>query len=188
MMKDIKGYNGYKINENGVVINKKGHIMRQALSNVGRPRIPLEVYDENGNFVRRDNKSVSRLVAETFIPNPNNLPVVMHLDNDVLHNHVSNLKWGTQSENIQQAFNEGRKNQPRCIYEVYNEDRSEVIKCKGIEGVSELIGLSEKSVKLGEIKSGEYKGYTVENTNQKAIFPISFRNINHVTLLPQYIE
>lgn len=178
MFRDVKGYNGYKVNENGVVINKKGHVMRQALSNVGRPRVPLEVYDENGNLAHRDNKSVSRLVAEAFIPNPYNLPVVMHLDNDVLHNHVSNLKWGTQSENIQQAVAEGRmvSNFPRSksIYEIYNEDRSEVIKCKGLEGVSELIGIKANSIARGEIKSGEYKGYTLSNTNQKVTIPISF--------------
>lgn len=178
MFKDIKGYNGYKINENGVVINKKGHVMRPALSNVGRLRVPLEVYDENGKKIHRDNKSISRLVAETFIPNPYNLPVVMHKDNDILHNHVSNLKWGTQSENILQAYREGRKNsncpKPKNIYEIYNEDRSEVIKCKGLEGVSEVIGIKPSSIAPGEIKGGKYKGYILSNTKQKATIPISF--------------
>lgn len=182
MFKDIKGYDGYKVNENGVVINKNGHVLRPSLSNVGRPRVSLEKYDENGKSISRTNASIHRLVAETFIPNPDNLPVVMHKDNDVLHNHVSNLEWGTQSDNILQAYREGRKNpncpKPKNIYEVYNEDRTDVMKCKGLEGVGELIGMSPKTVRPGIISTGKYKGYIIENTNQKANFPISFKNNN----------
>lgn len=52
--------------------------------------------------------SVSRLVAMIYIPNPNNYPVVCHKDNNPLNNHVSNLYWGTQKMNIQQALRENR--------------------------------------------------------------------------------
>lgn len=50
---------------------------------------------------------VHRLVAEAFIPNPNGYDIVMHLDNDKTNNNVTNLKWGTVSENTQQAYNDG---------------------------------------------------------------------------------
>lgn len=59
-------------------------------------------YDE-GQKQRR----VHILVAEAFIPNPNNYPVVMHLDNNKQNCCVENLKWGTAQENTQQAFNDG---------------------------------------------------------------------------------
>lgn len=59
-------------------------------------------YDE-GQKQRR----VHILVAEAFIPNPNNCPVVMHLDNNKQNCCVENLKWGTTQENTQQAFNDG---------------------------------------------------------------------------------
>lgn len=48
-----------------------------------------------------------RLMAEMFISNPNQLPVVMHKNNDKSDFDISNLKWGTQSENIAQAYNDG---------------------------------------------------------------------------------
>ena len=47
------------------------------------------------------NKLIHRLVAMTYIPNPDNLPVVLHLDEAESrdHNWINNLKWGTQEEN-----------------------------------------------------------------------------------------
>lgn len=47
---------------------------------------------------------LNRLVAIIYIPNPNNYPIVMHLDNDI----YNNLKWGTYKENTQQMMREGR--------------------------------------------------------------------------------
>lgn len=52
--------------------------------------------------------SVSRLVAMIYIPNPHNYPCVYHRDNNPLNNKVSNLYWGTQRMNIQQALRENR--------------------------------------------------------------------------------
>lgn len=52
--------------------------------------------------------SVSRLVAMIYIPNPHNYPCVCHRDNNPLNNKVSNLYWGTQRMNIQQALRENR--------------------------------------------------------------------------------
>jgi hypothetical protein len=50
---------------------------------------------------------VHRLVAQAFIPNPNNYPHVLHIKRDLTNVHVSNLKWGTQKENMQDRFRDG---------------------------------------------------------------------------------
>ncbi len=55
---------------------------------------------------QRITKRVHKLVAEAFIPNPNNLPIVMHKDNNKKNNNVNNLKWGTIQENTKQAYND----------------------------------------------------------------------------------
>lgn len=54
------------------------------------------------------NHAVHRLVAEFFVPNPDNKPFVLHLDNNTKNNRWDNLKWGTQSENVQQAYAQNR--------------------------------------------------------------------------------
>lgn len=48
---------------------------------------------------------VHRLIAQTFIPNPNNLPIVNHIDGNKQNNCVSNLEWVTQSQNRNHAIN-----------------------------------------------------------------------------------
>ena len=57
----------------------------------------------NGEMIQR---RVHILVAEAFIPNPDNLPIVMHKDNNKANPDINNLKWGTVSENTKQSFDD----------------------------------------------------------------------------------
>lgn len=56
------------------------------------------------------NKYVHRLIAENFIPNPHNLPMVNHKDGNKWNNNISNLEWVTASENVQHAHTQGLAN------------------------------------------------------------------------------
>lgn len=55
---------------------------------------------------------VHRLVAQSFIPNPDNLPEVLHRDDNTSNNRVENLFWGTQSDNIKDCVEKGRYHFP----------------------------------------------------------------------------
>ena len=47
---------------------------------------------------------IHRLVAEAYIPNPDNLPQVDHIDNNPYNNHVNNLQWITAQDNIKKSY------------------------------------------------------------------------------------
>lgn len=63
--------------------------------------LKLSVQNNGYYSVSIDNKSylIHRLVAEVFIPNPDNKPQVNHIDLNKLNNHVDNLEWVTPKEN-----------------------------------------------------------------------------------------
>lgn len=109
IMKAIKGYEGeYSITETGRVWSHE----RVVPFKDGRSRRIkgrwLSPYD-NGNgyqyiVLRTKNKhSIHRLVAEAYIPNPNNLPVINHINRDRSANNVGNLEWCTQQHNVEHS-------------------------------------------------------------------------------------
>lgn len=112
-MKDnIPGFMGYYVSKTGSVYSRYVRGSRGKLSNEFTPLIPKKRPKYYSVSLYRDGKStkifVHRLVATVYVPNPNNLPVVMHLDNDIYNNYYKNLKWGTQKENVYQSIRDGR--------------------------------------------------------------------------------
>jgi hypothetical protein len=101
---DVKNYEGiYKISNNGVVwsVHKNGP-MKISPSKVGG-YISVGLWKNNIRKVYR----VHRLVAEHFIDNPSNLPVVDHIDGIRSNNSINNLKWATYSDNSKNVIKGG---------------------------------------------------------------------------------
>ena len=92
-------------------VDRKGNIygIDHRAGHAPRPflREQQTVYGYKYTKVRGKSARVHRIVAEAFLPNPNNLPIVMHLNNDKSDNRVENLAWGTQAENTRAAFRDG---------------------------------------------------------------------------------
>lgn len=77
----------WSVNENGQVRNDEtGHFLRGTILHTYR-------YINFRWNHKQKNKSVHRLVAEAFLPNPNNLPYVHHKDGNRLNNKLDNLEW-----------------------------------------------------------------------------------------------
>ncbi len=110
-MKTIYGFPDYSIDETGVnIINiKTNHYV--VIGDQIRDKKPtgykyVTLCNELYEWKR---VSVHRLVALTYLPNPNNLPEVNHKDSNKSNNNVINLEWCTKSQNIQHSFDNGRK-------------------------------------------------------------------------------
>ena len=86
-MKDIGNYIIY---EDGNLWSK--HYKRYMVASIQRDS--YSTYKVDGKTVK-----VHRLVAKSYIPNPQNKPEVNHKDGNKQNNHVSNLEWVTSSEN-----------------------------------------------------------------------------------------
>lgn len=100
---EIPGFDGrYLATEDGKIYNKFGEEKTPFISKTGYLRVKL--YMGNNKY---KNYSVHQLIAQTFIPNPNNLPQVNHKDTNKLNPNVNNLEWSTQSGNIKHAMNNG---------------------------------------------------------------------------------
>lgn len=100
---------------NSDYVSNKGNIYTEILPNMlYKKNIFLNPNGYKYINIRMDKnkmktKRVHRLIAEAFIPNddPKHKTIVMHKDNDKTNNNISNLKWGTISENTKQAFDDG---------------------------------------------------------------------------------
>lgn len=115
-MKDIKGYEGlYAVTSCGKVWSYRRKIfLSQRFDKDGYPRVDLYKNRKVKTFF------IHRLVAEAYIPNPDNLPQINHKDEIRTNNYISNLEWcsakynvnyGTRTERAMQ----GVKKPVRCI-------------------------------------------------------------------------
>ena len=88
----IKGYTRYKISDRGRIKNPKGKILKGTITSMGYKNVGIGSCSGN-NF------RVHRLVAQVFLPNFYNKPLVNHKDHNKANCKLYNLEWVTPSEN-----------------------------------------------------------------------------------------
>lgn len=174
--RNIKGYDGlYIVSNCGRVktLHKKGSyphnkdgILKNNLAKNGYYMVAL---CKNGKIER---VLVHRLVATTFIPNPNNYPVVNHIDENKLNNNVANLEWTTQRLNNIHSKNHIKmkaaavKKQQKAVL-MYDRNGQFVCEFESATIAAKAIGSYQQLVSLccyGKLKFT--KGYTFKFKNQ----------------------
>lgn len=147
--RDIKGFEGlYQVSNQGNVRNvKRGKLLRKELTWRGYHRITLG---------SKGRKMLHRIVCEAFIPNPNNLPIINHINENKTDNRVENLEWCTQSHNVKHSYlnhkeswgntgNRGRRNvlSKPCAK---LKDGIVVAKYSGASEAERITGISRSSI------------------------------------------
>jgi len=169
-MKPIKGWeNLYKITEDGKVYSIKRNIfLKPRLSMDGYNRVCL--YDNGKPHEYR----IARLVAETFIDNPENKEQVNHKDFNRQNDNVDNLEWVTCKENTHHSFNSDRFIIPTnykayTFTNVYNGNSFTII---GIKNVAKQFHCTMKNFKAiitkyantnMFVKQGIFKGLRIDS-------------------------
>lgn len=97
-----RGRDGYWVTPDGVVYNK-GCLKPLKQHKTAKGYVIVYLCIRSKTAVR----SVHRLVAELFVPNPEGKPEVNHIDGDKMNNRASNLEWCTRSENMKHAYQTG---------------------------------------------------------------------------------
>lgn len=147
---------GYEIDINGNVRNKTTNKILKQQTTKGYKTVALYL---DG---KQQGKYVHRLLALTFIDNPNNYKCINHIDANKSNNAIENLEWCTQQHNVQHAWKMGLCRLP----EKYNVDMRKKVLVNGIEFESMVKAgehFNEKPCNLGRYLNGKRKSnkYTI---------------------------
>lgn len=168
--KDVKGYEGlYQVSNTGRV--RSLNYMKTSKVQVLKPQRQTQGY----LFVRLRKEGkirtiyIHRLVAEAFIPNPNNYPEVNHIDENKQNNIVSNLEWCTREYNQNYGTINKRRSEKHKGKILSEEHKANISKAlKGKAHTKKVICIELKRIFDSASEAAEYLDYNV-NTFYHAI-------------------
>ena len=160
--RDVEGYEGYyQVSNLGHlrclerIVHSKRWDRRESAKLLNPPVLKngykLASLCRNGKSKR---VLLHRLVAKAFLPNPNNLLQINHIDGNKQNNNVNNLEWVTAQENIIHAYNNNLMNPAHGIRTNnghFTEEDIRSIRYKASKGMSQRKIASEYGVKQGAI-------------------------------------
>lgn len=160
---DINCYEGlYRVSSYGRVKSlKRPWVVRDTILKLSWDKdgyLQVHLYKNNIPSTQK----VHRLVAEAFIPNPNNLPQINHkkeFEKD--NNHISNLEWCTQEYNQNYGTRSKRSEDAHCkpLFQ-YTIDGTFIKKHRSMSDIHRDLGYSKTALTYAiKNKNGLYKGY-----------------------------
>ena len=125
--RDIPGYEGfYQVSDLGNIRSIRFNKIRNMKSWASHGYRAVELCINNNRYT----VGIHRLVALTFIPNPENKPEVNHKDRNKSNNNVENLEWVTQSENVAHAYRHGVEPRPTHQDQPFQKEILDIIENK----------------------------------------------------------
>ena len=162
--KPIPNTNGrYVIFTEGHVKNlETGKYIVGDVNNAGYHRVTLPIDGKQKHLFRH------RLVAEAFIPNPDNLPEVDHWNGDKSDNSVENLHWTTRSGNERAARRNGLKSEYHPLEVTYDDGSIKCFETK--QELAKTLGITRAAVKFwvrpkncGKQRNDGYRKYGIKS-------------------------
>ncbi len=137
----ISGYSQYLINNVGDIIIKKSH--KKINANLHDNKIlRISLIGDDG---KRHSEYIHRLVALTYICNPENKPNIYHIDGNLMNNNIKNLKWVSNSDTILKANRKSTiKVTSRSIYQIMS--NKIIAQYESINQAAEKIGIVREAI------------------------------------------
>ena len=134
----------YLVSDSGQVWSLRRHkVLKPKIDRYGYEVVGLSI---NGKIYHR---TVHRLVAQAFIPNPNNLPTVNHINEDKTDNRVINLEWASIADNDNHGTRNERMADTKCRLPVEQiSPYGEVVRFKGVKDASRRTGINRCCIAL----------------------------------------
>lgn len=147
LWKPIKGWEGkYEVSNLGVVKNAiTGHILKQHDAGYGYMQVLLSRSRRN-----KSHALVHRLVAQAFVPNPNNLPQVNHKDENKYNNLPHNLEWCTAMYNMHYGeaskirWENARKALSKAV--IQSKNGIEIARFPSLKAAAKALGVHSSSI------------------------------------------
>ena len=155
-LKQVKNFSNYFVSPNGDMYSRLSGKMRLIHpSTTSDGYLHYVITDDQG---KRRKYRVNRAVATAFIPNPNNLSEVHHIDEDKTNNNVDNLMWISHLQNMQAGTQIQRRSKPVVLTSI---NTGEKLYFKSVMEARRA-GYNVDKVMSDKYVQKTTKGYTVE--------------------------
>jgi len=146
--KQIKDFTLYYITEDGNIFSLKKckfmSIQKRRRNNSDKFDKTIVLYKEDGTR-KPYPKLVHRLVAETYLPNPDNLPEVNHKDGNPENNHVDNLEWISKVDNTKHAVENYLFEGQQKSVKAYKDMNDEPMIFKSMKQAADVLGFKSRN-------------------------------------------